>query len=38
MHFGFTKKSKKIFCFVLISKITNLYVKRISDIKKIVLL
>jgi hypothetical protein len=33
----FQKKSK-IFCFVLMSGITNLYVKRILDIKKVVLL
>jgi hypothetical protein len=32
------KKSKKIFCFVLVSGITNLYIKCISDIKKVVLL
>ena len=29
---------KKIFCFVLMSRITNLYIKRIPDIKKVVLL
>jgi len=34
----FKKKSKKIFCFVLMSEITNLYVKRIPDIKEVVLL
>ena len=28
------KKNQKYFCFVLISGITNLYVKRIPDIKK----
>ena len=32
------KKNQKIFCFVLISGITNLYVKHILDIKKIVML
>jgi len=32
------KKIKKIFCFVLMSWIMNLYVKRIADIKKVVLL
>jgi hypothetical protein len=32
------KKSKKIFCFVLMSGITNLYVKYIPDIKKVILL
>jgi len=31
-------KNKKIFCFVLMSGITNLYVKHNPDIKKIVLL
>jgi len=30
------KNSKKIFCFLLFSGITNLYVKRIHDIKKVV--
>jgi hypothetical protein len=34
----FQKIKKKYFCFVLISGITNLYVKRIPDIKKVVLL
>jgi len=34
----FQKKSKKIFCLVLIFGITNLYVKRILDIRKVVLL
>ena len=34
----FQKNQKKIFCFVLMSGITNLYVKRIPDIKKVVLL
>jgi hypothetical protein len=34
----FQKKSKKIFCLVLIFGITNLYVKRIPDIQKVVLL
>jgi hypothetical protein len=32
------KKIQKIFCFVLMSEITNLYVKRILDIQKIFLL
>jgi hypothetical protein len=32
------KNPKNIFCFVLVSGITNLYIKRIFDIKKIVLL
>jgi len=32
------KNPKNIFCFVLVSGITNLYIKRIPDIKKIVLL
>jgi hypothetical protein len=32
------KKIQKIFCFVLMSEITNLYVKRIPDIQKIFLL
>jgi hypothetical protein len=32
------KKYLKIFCFLLVSGITNLYVKHIPDIKKIVLL
>ena len=31
----FQKKSKKIFCLVLIFGITNLYVKRILDIQKV---
>jgi len=30
-----SKTTKILFCFVLISGITNLYVKRISDIKKV---
>jgi hypothetical protein len=30
------KNSKKIFCFLLVSGITNLYVKHIHDIKKVV--
>jgi hypothetical protein len=34
----FQKQSKKIFCLVLIFGITNLYVKRIPDIQKVVLL
>jgi hypothetical protein len=50
MHFGFNNQfikvmrtlanisKKKIFCFVLISEIMNLYVKRNPDIKKVVLL
>ena len=49
MHFGFNNQfikvmrtwpifQKKYFCFVLMSGITNLYVKRIPDIKKVVLL
>jgi len=33
----FQKNQKKYFVLVLISRITNLYVKRIPDIKKIVL-
>jgi hypothetical protein len=32
------QKNQKIFCFVLMSGITNLYVKRILDIKKVFLL
>jgi hypothetical protein len=32
------KKIQKIFCFVLMSEITNLYVKRIPDIQKVFLL
>jgi hypothetical protein len=32
------KHSKKIFCFVLVSGITNLHVKRIPNIKKVFLL
>ena len=32
------QKIKKYFCFVLMSGITNLYVKRIPDFKKVVLL
>jgi len=32
------QKIKKIFCFVLMSGITNLYVKHNPDIKKVVLL
>jgi hypothetical protein len=32
------QKNQKIFCFVLMSGITNLYVKRIPDIKKVFLL
>ena len=32
------KKIQKIFCFVLMSEIMNLYVKRIPDIQKIFLL
>jgi len=31
----FQKNPKKLFCFLLISGITNLYVKRTPDIKKI---
>jgi hypothetical protein len=31
-------QKKKYFCFVLLSGITNLYVKRIPDFKKVVLL
>jgi hypothetical protein len=34
----FQKKTQKIFCFLLVSRITNLYVKRIPDIKKVFLL
>jgi len=34
----FKKTPKKIFCFLLISEITNLYVKRTPDIKKVVFL
>jgi hypothetical protein len=34
----FQKTPKKIFCFLLISGITNLYVKRTPDIKKVVFL
>jgi len=34
----FQKKLKKIFCFLLVSKIINLYVKNIPDIKKVFLL
>jgi hypothetical protein len=30
-----SKTTKILFCFVLVSGITNLYVKRIPDIKKI---
>ena len=38
-EFGqYFKNFKKIFCFVLVSGITNLYVKRISDIKNVFLL
>jgi hypothetical protein len=38
-EFGqYFKNSKKIFCFVLVSGITNLYVKHIPDIKKVFLL
>ena len=33
-----SKNQKKIFCFVLMSGIMNLYVKYIPDIKKVVLL
>jgi len=32
------QKNQKIFCFVLMSGITNLHVKRIPDIKKVFLL
>jgi hypothetical protein len=32
----FKKNPKKLFCFLLISRITNLYVKRTPDIKKVV--
>jgi len=32
----FQKKTQKIFCFLLVFGITNLYVKRIPDIKKVV--
>jgi len=32
----FKKNPKKIFCFLLISRIMNLYVKRTPDIKKVV--
>jgi len=32
----FQKTNKKIFCFFLISGITDLYVKRTPDIKKVV--
>jgi len=31
-------KNKKIFCFLLVSGITNLYIKRIPDIKNVFLL
>jgi hypothetical protein len=34
----FQKNPKKLLCFLLISGITNLYVKCIPDIKKVVLL
>jgi hypothetical protein len=34
----FQKISKKIFCFVLVSGIMNLYVKHIPDIKNVFLL
>jgi hypothetical protein len=34
----FQKTPKKIFCFLLISGITNLYVKRTLDIKMVVFL
>jgi hypothetical protein len=34
----FQKKQKKLFCFLLVSGITNLYVRRIPDIKRVVLL
>jgi hypothetical protein len=34
----FKNSKKNIFCFVLVSKIMNLYVKRIPDIKKVFLL
>ena len=34
----FQKNPKKLFCFLLITMITNLHVKRILDIKTIVLL
>jgi len=34
----FQKNPKNLFCFLLISMITNLHVKRIPDIKTIVLL
>jgi hypothetical protein len=34
-HWPKYQKQKKIFCVVLVSGITNLYVKRIPDIKKI---
>jgi hypothetical protein len=30
-----SKTTKILFCFVLVSEITNLYVKRIPDIKKV---
>jgi hypothetical protein len=32
----FQKKTQKIFCFLLVFEITNLYVKRIPGIKKVV--
>jgi hypothetical protein len=32
------KNTKKIFCFLLISRIINLYVKHTPDIKKVVFL
>jgi hypothetical protein len=32
----FQKNPKKLFCFLLISGITNLYIKRTPDIKKVV--
>jgi len=34
---SYFKNTKKIFCFLLVSGITNLYVRRIPDIKKVVL-
>ena len=38
-EFGqYFKNSKKIFCFILVLGITNLYVKYIPDIKKVFLL
>jgi len=36
-YFGqYFKNPKKLFCFLLISRITNLYIKRTPNIKKVV--